>query len=170
MAAPRPATIIAAILASASLSIPLIEKWEGKVNDPYRDIAGIETVCYGQTKTKMKHYTDAECKKMLKESNDQYAADVLALSPTLIDKPKILAATTSLSYNIGVENYKKSNTRKMFALGRYKEGCDLILSWNKVTINGKKVVSKGLVNRRMDEHSLCIEGVKDATENSVRSS
>lgn len=53
--------------AALTLAVPLIAKWEGKRNDPYRDIVGVKTVCYGETRVPMRPYSDAECTAMLRK-------------------------------------------------------------------------------------------------------
>ncbi len=50
---------------AAILLIGLVGAWEGKRNDPYKDIVGVPTVCYGETRVQMRRYSDAECKDML---------------------------------------------------------------------------------------------------------
>jgi lysozyme len=49
--------------AALAISAPLVAKWEGKRNDPYRDIVGVPTVCYGDTRdvTMGRRVGDAEC-------------------------------------------------------------------------------------------------------------
>ena len=45
----RPVIATGAALALA-LAVPKIATYEGKKNDPYKDLAGIPTVCYGETR------------------------------------------------------------------------------------------------------------------------
>lgn len=37
------------LVAVLALAEPTIKKWEGYSNDPYRDITGLNTVCWGET-------------------------------------------------------------------------------------------------------------------------
>ena len=39
--------------AALLLAIPFIGGWEGKSNDPYNDIVGVKTVCYGETRVEL---------------------------------------------------------------------------------------------------------------------
>ena len=88
------------------LSIPLIAKWEGKSNDPYNDIVGVKTVCYGETRVQMRRYTDEECLAMLRKAVEKDFMEPIAKStPTIAERPYELAAATSLAYNIGLSNY-----------------------------------------------------------------
>lgn len=145
--------------AALLLAIPFIAGWEGKSNDPYKDIVGVMTVCYGETRVEMRRYTDEECLDMLKEavSND-FMEPVVKLTPTLADRPYELAAATSLAYNIGLKNYENSSVRRQFNLRNFKQGCNNFKLWNKVRRAGRLVVVKGLVNRRAKETELCLKG------------
>lgn len=146
--------------AALLLATPFIAGWEGKSNDPYKDIVGVTTVCYGETRVKMRRYTDAECKDMLNKAVEEFMVPVLEMTPTLKDRPYELAAATSLAYNIGLANYKISSVRKQFNLGNYTQACQNFKLWNKARRLGKLVVVKGLVNRRAKETELCLQGSK----------
>ena len=137
------------------LATAIIGRWEGKRNDPYLDIVGVPTVCYGETRVQMKTYTDAECKQMLQEAVKDYQQGVIACVPSLVDRPYQLAASTSLAYNIGVKAFCNSTVAKKFNEGQYKAGCLGFASWKYA--GGK--VSQGLVNRRKDETRLCLTGL-----------
>lgn len=144
-----------AIAAALAIATPFVAKWEGTRNDPYRDIVGVMTVCTGETNVKMRHYTDAECAAMLQTSLGSYARSVLERNPNLADRPYILAAASSLTYNIGASAYWRSTVAKRFSEGRFREGCDAMLAWNKA---GGRVVS-GLAKRREAERRVCLTGL-----------
>lgn len=147
------------------LAIPFIGGWEGKSNDPYNDIVGVKTVCYGETRVQMKRYTDEECLSMLaKAVEDDFMKPVAKSTPTIAERPYELAAATSLAYNIGLGSYQKSSARKLFLQGKFIEGCKAFRPWDKVRRLGKLVVSKGLVNRRKDEIKLCLQGSMSVSE------
>ena len=144
---------------SLAIATNFIGPWEGKRNDPYRDIVGIQTVCYGETRVKMRSYTDAECTEMLKEAVGDFQWEVVKCVPSLRDKPYQLAAATSLAYNIGSARFCNSTAAKKFRAGDYKGGCQAFYSWDKVTVNGKLIPVKGLANRRKEEVKLCLQGL-----------
>lgn len=146
----------AGFAAALALAVPLIGNWEGKRNDPYLDIVGVPTVCYGETRVKMRRYSDAECKAMLDKAVAGFAKPVAACTPNIADRPAQLAAATSLAYNIGTGAYCKSTADRRFDAGDFRGGCDAIKFWNKA---GGKVV-RGLVARRADEYQLCMTGLK----------
>lgn len=135
-----------------AMSVPFIGGWEGKRNDPYRDIAGIPTVCYGETRVPMKRYSDAECLDMLNVAVKGFSDELVKCTPVLKGHPYQLAAATSLAYNIGTNAYCKSTVARRFNAGDFKGGCEAFKMWNKA--GGK--VSQGLVNRRNSEYELCM--------------
>lgn len=149
----RTITGVAAISAAVlSLTVPLVETWEGLRTRPYRDPVGIQTVCYGETRVKMRPYTPQECREMLNRAISQtYGPQVLACTPGLQDQPGALAAAISLAYNIGPTAYCKSTAARRFREGNLKAGCDAFAMWVKA---GGRVLP-GLVNRREAEIEMC---------------
>lgn len=141
---------------AAALLVGMVATWEGKRNDPYRDIVGVNTVCYGETRVAMRRYTDAECRAMLSDALAGFAKPVLERNPELRGRPEQLAAATSLSYNIGQAAYNRSTVAKRFSAGRWREACDGFLAWR--FAGGREV--KGLLNRRKAERELCLRGVR----------
>ena len=151
---------IAVIGAGAlALAAPFIAKWEGKSNDPYRDLIGKLTVCYGDTRGVKpgQRQTDAQCTDRLYRQIADHAAPVVACVPQLGGKGREpqLAASVSLAYNIGTGAFCKSTAARRFRAGDWRGGCDAFLLWNKA---GGRVV-QGLVNRRRDERALCLTGL-----------
>jgi lysozyme len=147
-----------AVLIGASAATALVATvaaWEGKSNVPYRDVVGILTVCYGETHQPMRRYTDAECKAMLEDRLADYAGPVLERNPELRGHDAQLVAASSLAYNIGVGNYRKSSVARLFSAGRWREACDAFLKWNRA--GGREV--RGLTNRRKAERAICLKGL-----------
>lgn len=140
---------------AAGLLVTTVGQWEGKRNDPYRDLIGKWTVCYGETRVAMRRYSDAECEAMLAEGLVDFAEPVLKRNPELKGHPYQLAAAVSLSYNIGSAAYNRSTVARRFSSGDWRGACDAFLMWNKA---GGRVV-QGLVNRRRAERKLCLEGL-----------
>jgi lysozyme len=139
---------------AAALLVAQVAGFEGKRNDPYKDIVGVWTVCYGETRVAMKRYSDAECKTMLADGLADYAAPVLARNPELKGHDGPLAAAVSLAYNIGPAAYRKSSVARNFSAGRWKDACDAFLKWSYA--GGKQV--KGLLRRRQEERAMCLRG------------
>jgi lysozyme len=149
---------IGGLAAAIALAVPVIQRWEGHEDRPYKDIVGVLTVCYGHTGNDIvpdKTYDGVECTVLLENDIEKAAKGVLAVSPELADKPYILASAISFSYNVGVPTYKKSSVAKNFKVGNYAVGCGWML---KYTYAGGKHVP-GLANRRQHEYEICMKGV-----------
>jgi lysozyme len=151
----RAGLIAVAGACAAAIMTPLVAGWEGKRNDPYLDIVAVQTVCYGETRVPMRRYSDAECEDMLADALGVFAGEVLARNPELRQRPHVLAAATSLAYNIGWAGYGRSSAARHFSAGRWRDGCEAILLWNRA---GGKVI-RGLVKRRRAERAICLEGL-----------
>lgn len=141
--------------AAAALVLAVVSQWEGKRNDPYADLVGKMTVCFGETNVPMRRYSNGECEDMLGGSLNTYAKAVLARNPELAGHPYQLAAAVSLSYNIGISAYNRSTVARRFSAGDWLRACDAFLAWNRA---GGRVV-KGLDNRRRHEREICRTGL-----------
>jgi len=140
---------------AAAALIATTAAWEGKSNAPYSDVVGVMTVCYGETQQPMRRYSDAECKAMLADRLADYAGPVLARNPELRGHDSQVVAASSLAYNIGVANYRRSSVARLFSAGRWREACDAFLKWNRA--GGREV--RGLTNRRKAERAICLKGL-----------
>jgi lysozyme len=70
-----------------------------------------------------------------------------------------VGALVSFAYNVGIGSFNKSSALTFLNKGDIKEAGNRLLLWNKGTINGVKVVLKGLTYRRMSERDLLVDGV-----------
>ena len=147
--------IAMAVAGAVAIALPVISRWEGRSLDPYKDIVGVWTVCDGDTRVQMRRYTHAECDAMTRKAAGEFAAKVLACTPTLRDRPQQLAAATSLAYNIGADAYCRSTVARRFNAGDLRGACNGFGAW--VYAGGERV--QGLVNRRADETKLCLTGL-----------
>lgn len=148
----------AGLTIAGSLAVGLVGAWEGLRTKAYRDVVGIPTVCFGETRgVKMgDQYTVEECKAMLGDALAEFETNMrrcLTSPDSIPDKPYV--AFLSLSYNIGNRAFCGSTVARKANAGDLKGACDAILAWNKA---GGRVIP-GLVNRRKDERKLCLEGV-----------
>jgi lysozyme len=142
-----------AIIAALAMATPHIMTWEGKRNEPYRDMVGVQTVCFGETTAPMRRYSDAECVAMLTRRADRnYARPILTCVPALATRTAPFAASISLSYNIGAAAFCRSTVARRFNAGDWQGGCDAMLAWNRA---GGRVVT-GLTRRREAERRLCL--------------
>jgi len=149
---------LAAVIGTAAVAgmIAVVAQFEGKSNDPYRDLVGVWTVCYGETRVAMRRYSDAECRDMLAEGLADFAGPVLKRNPELEGHDPQVIAATSLAYNIGIAAYNRSTVAKRFSLGDWRGACDGFLAWNRA---GGRVV-KGLADRRRKERAICLRGLR----------
>lgn len=143
--------------ALTAAAVALVGAWEGVRTVAYRDIVGIPTVCFGETRgVKMgDRYTMDECRAMLGDALVEFETGMRAClkAPDAIpEKPYV--AFLSLSYNIGTGAFCGSTVARRANEGDIKGACNAIPAWNRA---GGKVV-KGLVNRRAEEQRICLEG------------
>lgn len=127
---------------------------EGRVYEPYKDVAGVWTVCDGHTGNdiiKGRKYSDRECDRLM--WNDlkpvQKAVDGLVKVP-LGEYQR--AALYSFTYNVGISSFSKSTLLKKLNAGDEDGACEEMRRW--VYAGGMKW--KGLQNRRDMERSLCL--------------
>lgn len=141
--------------AALAIAVGLIAPWEGKKNDPYKDIVGVWTVCYGETRVQMRTYTDQECLQMLNKATAEFQAGVVKCVPGLATRPYQLGASTSLAYNIGTAAFCRSTAARKFNAGDWEGGCNAFRMWR---FAGDREV-RGLVNRRNAEVRVCLTGL-----------
>lgn len=150
----------------------VLKKWEGlgKVNKdgnfiPYKDSAGVWTIGWGTTiYPNGKRVTEKDA-PITKEQADEYLMDyskeILATINRNLKKEiteNKMAALISFGYNLGPGNVNKVITRYLNK-GDYDGAIEYMKEFNKVKVNGKYEVSKGLVNRRNKEAALWNGGV-----------
>lgn len=147
--------------AFTAVAVPFIGKWEGLRLEAYRDIVGVWTVCYGETKGVRpgQAYTKAECDAMLEREALSYRAGLHKYLTPATRTTRLPVrrdvAFTSLAYNVGVGGAGKSTAVRRLNAGDVAGACDALTWWNKA---GGRVV-RGLVRRRGEEHGFCMAGV-----------
>lgn len=145
----------AVVIATAT---PFIAKWEGLETTAYRDIVGVPTVCYGETRgVKMGDtYTKEQCMEMLKVAVGEYYSKI---EPCMTNKDipvGVQASLLELAYNVGTGATCKSTMMRLANQGKYKEACKELDKW--VKAGGQTV--RGLQNRRADSKiNLCLKGL-----------
>lgn len=157
---------------TSQAGINAIIKHEGSVTDKhtdgnvyhkaYKDQAGLLTIGYGHLVDgqPMENYTgypvaisEAAAQHLLRK--DLTVAENAVNS--LVTVPLTQAqfdALVSFVFNVGIGAFKNSTLLRELNQGDYTEASKQFLRWNKVTINGSKVVSAGLAKRREDESNL----------------
>ena len=131
----------------------LISPWEGMENYAYKDIVGVATICFGETKgVKMGDYrTDEQCEESLSKELAVYN-QAMKKHVKVELKPYEEVAYTSFVWNLGETNFKNSTLLKKLNQGDHEGACNELLKWNQA---GGKVV-KGLTNRRIQENKVCL--------------
>lgn len=152
---------LAAITLAGTLAIQTVGGFEGLKLYAYRDVVGIWTACYGETKgikPGMK-FSKADCNNMLIDSLVEHEEGMRKCLRQPDALPiKTYVAGVSLTYNIGVGGFCGSTVARKLNAGDIPGACNAFLAWDKGTKNGKKVTIPGLTNRRVAEKSLCLEG------------
>ena len=121
----------AAFGVAVALTSPLLEEIEGVRYKPYKDIAGVWTVCAGITGPDVilgKTYTKKECDALLakhiqvakKEVDKQVKVDI---------PDSMRAAMYSFTYNAGVGAFRNSTMLKLINQGKLNEACDQLYRW-----------------------------------------
>lgn len=139
--------------------LDLIKQFEGLRLKAYRDGAGIWTIGYGTTRYEngqkiqptdviTEHLAEellrSDCRIFCFAVND--VLRVVSLTQNQFD------ALVSLCYNIGSNAFRSSSVVKNILSGQSEITISASwMAWNKITVNGKKVVSAGLTNRRIAE-------------------
>lgn len=162
---PEPTETAATVLpvsdsAFLQVALPFFETWEGLSLVPYRDLAGVLTICYGETKGVAvdDRYTQAECQAMLAREVLVYRAGLHTFytveTRTTRLPPLRDVAFVSLAYNIGVTAAGGSTAVRRLNAGHVAAACEALTWWNK---SGDRII-RGLVRRRAEERQLCLEG------------
>ena len=151
-----------ALAGAISLAVGLLVGLEGRHPDGvYVDIAGVLTDCYGNTKNVKRGWirSEAECKALLEGEAERIGTYIQADVPDIPES--VLAATISWAYNVGDGAYRSSTLRKKLQVGDWWAACDQLNRWVYITDpkTKRKVVAKGLVNRRVQEYAVCTSGL-----------
>ena len=142
-------------------TIDLIKRWEGFKASAYRCPAGKWTIGYGITasagigvdpKPGMR-VTEAEAEAHLRKALEKFAGQIRPAIAYPINENEF-GAFLSLTYNIGPGGFRGSSALRHFNAGDKERAAAAIKLWNKATVNGKRQVLRGLVNRRADEVRL----------------
>lgn len=120
--------------------------------ESYQDDAGVWTIGYGHTKTAKEGMvvTEYEAEILLRRDLKRFVEVVnkevkVSLAQNQFD------TLVSFAFNIGVGAFKSSTLLEELNEGRYHNVPDELMRWNKVTVNGQKRKSAGLVYRRVAE-------------------
>ena len=143
--------------------LKLIQEFESFENAPYLDSARVWTIGYGSTYYPNGKPVTGRDKPITREYAETIQRNVISkdFEPVineLLEKQiasgfvnqNMYDAILSLTYNIGVNGFRRSSVLRLLKQGDKQNAADAFLLWNKA--DGK--VLKGLVNRRKKEREL----------------
>lgn len=142
-------------------TVELVKRWEGFRDTAYLCPANVWTIGYGTTsragigldvRRGMK-ITEAEAEYYLEKGLQKFAEQIRPAITAPINENQF-GAFLSLAYNIGPAAFKKSSALRHFNAGNADKAAEAMKLWNKATVDGKRIVLRGLVNRREDEVRL----------------
>lgn len=144
---------------------------EGVRGEVYRDSSGIPTVGVGHVLTQSERSSGkiyltngdvvdfrsgmnhAEIMNLMLDDVSRFE-DAVERSVKVSLEQYQFDALVSFAFNIGEPAFEKSTLLKLLNKGAYEQVPAQIRRWNKTTIGGRKVVVKGLENRRDAEVSM----------------
>jgi len=150
-------TMGASITVVGALAIGIVGGYEGLRTKAYRDVVGIPTVCFGETRgVKMgDQYSLEQCKIMLGDALVEFEAGMrkcMARPDAIPDSSYV--AILSFTYNVGIGAFCKSTLARRLNAGDLRGACNELPKWNKA---GGRVI-RGLTIRRAEERELCMRG------------
>lgn len=146
-------------------------QWEGTEHYPYKDLAGVPTVCQGYTGPGIvfgKYYSSEECNVFLTKELKHHREGMFKCInvPIGLDRSN---AYTLFTYNVGISAFCNSRAARLLNEGKYEESCKALArgptgqpAWSYV--DGKYV--QGLQNRRIYEMKLCLKGLDEESKRS----
>lgn len=142
--------------------IDLIKKFEGCRLTAYRCAAGVPTIGYGHTAgVKIgQSITQEQAEQYLRNDLKKFEQMVMKYDSKYHWNQNQFDALVSFAYNIGSIDQLTDNGKR-----DYKTISEKILEYNKITVNGKKVVSKGISERRAVEKDLFLSRVQEEPSN-----
>jgi lysozyme len=144
---------------AATFLLTFVPTQEGTAYKAYKDIAGVWTICQGDTKDVHAGLieTPAGCQKRLEMQLVAHAKGMMLCTPTLEGEGKewLRAAGTDLTYNIGIGGFCKSSINKKWMTQQWWSGCQGFIAWNKARVKGVLQPVKGLTLRRQREIQIC---------------
>lgn len=170
------------IAAALVIAVPFICHLEGRRLHAYSDVAGVITICDGETGYKLGDtMTDLQCDELTKEETKR-RMEIIAPMLREDTSPETLTAYTSFAYNVGISRFERSNVLALEQAGDIPASCQAMMDYSCVTVGvgkGVKLLSPkkygpqrhcanaaankkelpGLVNRRRADRDECLKGI-----------
>lgn len=141
-------------------SLNKIKQWEGLRLEAYQDQAGVWTIGYGHTGEDVYEgltITKAKANKLL-VSDLAWAIEAVESLVKVDLTDNQFGALVSFVFNVGTGAFRGSTLLRKLNSGDYDSVPKELARWNKITVGGKKVTNRGLVNRRAAEAGLWASG------------
>lgn len=140
-------TAMAALLTLSPLGLDRLKKDEGLRTTPYRDQAGVLTVCYGDTQVNPNiRYSYKLCDEQLRSRVPAYEAVVRSLVTVPITQGQYDVLVNQV-YQYGPRAFQGSTLLKKLNAGDCFGAAEEFSRWNKVRVNGKLTVNRGVQAR-----------------------
>lgn len=134
----------------------------------YKDSANVRTIGIGATRSEIKDLNRWANDRVVSleaifelftKGIEKYAHGVRKALKVEVSQ-HMFDGLVSFAYNVGVGGMRKSSLIRAINRGVIdkKQLRAYLMRWNKITVGGKKVVSKGLVNRRKAEAEVMFDG------------
>lgn len=139
-----------------SLALDIIKQFEGLRLEAYRDSADVWTIGHGHTGPDVQDgliITEEQATQYL-ATDIAWATDTVRRAVRVPLTEEQRAALISLTFNIGSGAFLSSTVLRRINASNFEGAADAFLMWNKITVQGQKVISTGLKNRRERERAL----------------
>jgi lysozyme len=139
--------------------LKFIERWEGCVLTPYKDVAGLRTIGIGYLIKPTDNFPDGVAitkekaydllREEVKKCENSIKTNIkVQLTQNMFD------ALVSFGFNCGVGVYSSSGVARETNASNFSKVPERLLDWCKATVNGQKTIVKGLYDRRKAEGDL----------------
>lgn len=171
------ATLVALVgVGTASALITDTKVDEGVIYHEYADLGGVLSICSGSTHGVKPGEVDTveQCDARTAADLAKAATIVLKVAPNLKDPAHHNQIRAAIRFQNNTGKFPVSTGGKLMAQGQYRAGCDALLAYDGIVsarpIKGAVKVRRlsdgryfneigGLMNRRANEHALCVEGL-----------
>ena len=147
----------AGLAAALALLLSMLGYFEGTRLVAYRDIAGVLTICTGET-----HNVYEGERATVEQCRDMTMFEALHFLSVVDDAmkdhppPARWAALADFAYNVGPTAFRNSSALRWLNAGAIVRGCDALLRYDKVRVHGVLRVSQWQRKRRLRERELCL--------------
>lgn len=134
--------------------LKFLKSLEGCSLTSYLCPAGILTIGYGHTGVEVHAdmgITEKEAEDFLLKDLEKFEEKISSLLKVEV-KQREFDSMVCLAFNIGLKAFENSTVLKRInEKAKKKDIISAWILWDKITVNGEKQVSKGLMNRRFKE-------------------